>query len=103
MIHPPFCFYKLLRRFDAGDPTALAAVQGRYMDVSGLPTSLAEMQALVMSARDGFDQLPIDVRRAYDFDASQFVADYGSEHWVDVMGLKKDPPADPAPAPKEGE
>ena len=50
--------YNILRRHDAGDPSALAAVQGRYMDVSGLPTSLAEMQALVMSARDGFDQLP---------------------------------------------
>ena len=95
--------YNILRRHDAGDPTALAAVQGRYMDVSGLPTSLAEMQALVMYARDGFDQLPIDVRRAYDFDASLFVADYGSEHWVDVMGLKKDPPAESASAPKDGE
>ena len=95
--------YNILRRHDAGDPTALAAVHGRYLDVSGLPTSLAEMQALVMSARDGFDQLPIDVRRAYDFDAAQFVADYGSEHWADVMGLKKDPPAEPVSAPKEVE
>ena len=65
--------YNILRRHAAGDPTALAAVEGRYMDVSGLPTSLAEMQALVMSARDGFDQLPIEVRRAYDFDAAKFV------------------------------
>ena len=34
--------YNILRRHDAGDPTALAAVQGRYIDVSGLPTSLAD-------------------------------------------------------------
>ena len=95
--------YNILRRHDAGDPTALAAVQGRYMDVSGLPTSLADMQALVMSARDGFDQLPIVVRRAYDFDAARFVADYGSEHWQSVMGVKKDPSVETAVVSKDGE
>ena len=43
------------------------------------------------------------MRRAYDFDAAQFVADYGSEHWQSVMGVKKDPPAEAAPVPKEGD
>lgn len=93
----------ILRRFNAGDKSAINVVQGSYLDVSGLPTSLAEMQSLVMRARDGFDQLPLEVRRTYDFDASRFVADYGSENWQSVMGLKKDPPAAPPAAPRDGE
>lgn len=79
----------ILRRAQLGDPSALAAVNGQYIDVTGLPRTLAELQSLIIRVEQDFDTLPLDVRRAYDFSAEKYVADYGSENWKKVLGIQE--------------
>lgn len=79
----------LLRRAQLGDPTALAAVDGQYIDVTGMPRTLAELQSLIMRVEQDFGRLPIDVRRAYDFSVEKYVADYGSDNWKKVLGIQE--------------
>ena len=81
----------ILRRAQLGDPTALAAVNGQYIDVTGFPRNLAELQSLIIRVEQDFERLPLDVRRAYDFSAEKYIADYGSENWKNVLGIQDQP------------
>lgn len=81
----------ILRRAQLGDPAALAAVNGQYIDVTGLPRTLAELQSLIIRVEQDFEAMPLDVRRAYDFSAEKYVADYGSDNWRKVLGIEEQP------------
>lgn len=81
----------ILRRASLGDPSALAAVNGQYIDVTGLPRTLAELQSLIIRVEQDFERLPLDVRRAYDFSAEKYVADYGSDNWKKILGIQEQP------------
>ena len=82
----------LLARYKAGDVTALDQVKGQYIDISQAPTSLAEMYSFVKNASEYFNGLPLDVRKAYDFNPASFIADIGSDEWTKLM-TPKAPPA----------
>ena len=45
---------------------------------------------VVITAENDFNKLPLEVRRAYNFSASEYIADIGSDKWADLLGLKKD-------------
>lgn len=76
----------VVRRLSVGD-TSMLRPEGVYADVTDLPNDLAGMQNLILRIKSEFDQLPLDVRKAYDFSAEKYVADYGSDEWRKVMGI----------------
>ena len=72
--------YKLLDRYRSGDISALQHVQGQYLDHIDAPKTLAEAYEFIHNAKSFFENLPLDIRKEYDHDASKFVADLGSDH-----------------------
>ena len=61
------------------------------MDLTQLPTTFAEMHQKIIDAKNEFDALPLDIRSAYEFDVSKFIADIGTDHWFNLMNpVKKD-------------
>lgn len=65
--------YNLIDRFCKGDVSALAQRVGQYLDVVGLPSTLAEAQQLMIDVQNKFDHLPADVRAKFDNSVNVYV------------------------------
>ena len=68
-----------------GDINLIQRVQAQYMDIADAPQTLAEAYEMVHNVKSAFDNMPLDVRKEYDHDASRFIADFGTDHFNSVM------------------
>lgn len=65
--------YNLIDRFTRGDINALNQRVGQYLDVVGLPSTLAEAQQLMIDVQTKFDRLSADVKAKFDNSVSVYV------------------------------
>lgn len=65
--------YNLIDRFARGDVSALSQRVGQYLDVVGLPSTLAEAQQLMIDVQNKFDHLDADVKAKFDNSVSVYV------------------------------
>lgn len=54
--------YRILERFSNGDINALNRAQGKFIDATVLPTTLAEVHSIINKATTDFFSLPKEVR-----------------------------------------
>lgn len=79
----------IIRRATLGDPTALTATQGAYLDTTDMPKSLAEMQDAIINATNDFNNLPLEIKLKFDQSAEKYISMYGTNEWAEIMGLTK--------------
>lgn len=93
----------LLARFARGDEHALSKVQGIYGDFTHMPTTYAELAQRVTDAENLFNNLPLDIRKEFNFSASEFFASIGTEKYETVFKDYNDKlvPPEAAPVPVE--
>lgn len=98
----------LLQRYAAGDPGALARVQGAYGDFTQMPSTFAEALNTIIAAEQYFNGLPVDVRAKFGHDFNRFIASMDSPTWLSDAGIVPPnstpdpmliPPSDPASVP----
>lgn len=77
----------ILARAAAGDTEILNQRQGYYMDITNTPATLAEAQNEILKLKQGFEQLPPEVREKFDNSVEKFVQSFGSEDWAKNMGF----------------
>lgn len=65
--------YNLIDRFNRGDVNALNQRVGQYLDVVGLPNTLAEAQQLMIDVQNKFDRLDADIKAKFDNSVSVYV------------------------------
>lgn len=70
----------LYQRFCNGDVTALAQVQGTFLDSLGLPRDLRGMYDMINAYQHVYDNLPEDMRAKYTF--GSWLEQAGSESWI---------------------
>lgn len=87
----------ILAKYASGDASVLSRRQGVYADFTEMPQTYAEMLNMVHSAEAAFDALPLEIRQKFDMSMSSWLASYGSEEWIDKMGIRPEP--DPVPEP----
>lgn len=63
-----------LKRFALGDESALQVTQGAYGDFTTFPKTFAEVLQVMINSEDYFNQLPIDIRRNFDFNFNKFLS-----------------------------
>lgn len=78
----------ILLRYELGDTSALEKRQGQYIDITDLPTNFADIMKTVITAENQFNELPLEIRKEYNFSPSEYIADIGSEKWLGLLGLK---------------
>lgn len=78
---------RIVKRALEGDYTALNAMNGVYADISDAPRSLAEAQAMIINAKNEFYDLPIEIREKFNQNAEEYVAEMGSQAWMDKLGI----------------
>lgn len=78
----------IIARAAAGDPNALNQRRGTYADITDTPKNLAEAQNIILKLSTEFDKLPTEIRSKFDNSKEKFIRDFGSDSWVEAMGLK---------------
>lgn len=84
---------KILERCMAtGDYTILNKARGQYMDLTETPANIFEAQQKIKEAEKTFETLPLEIRKAYNHNFSEYLQDVGSEKWMNLVGLKEPEP-----------
>lgn len=78
----------ILARALLGDDEALNRVEGKYIDTTEMPKTLAEAQNMIIKMKTEFDSLPIEVRKEFNFSPEQFIATAGTEEWAKALGYE---------------
>lgn len=85
----------ILKRFANGDTSALSKTQGMYGDFTMAPKTYAEMLDRITKAEAYFQSLPVETREKFDHNFGKFVAEMGSEAWLDTVGVRPAAPTAP--------
>ena len=72
------------------DPSVLERKMAMYDDFTDAPKTLMEAQNLMVSAENIWNTLTAAEREEFNGEFSQFIAAYGSEKWLRVMGFTND-------------
>lgn len=75
----------IIKRHTLGDPTALNKYAVQFMDVNGMPTTLAEAQQSIINMENIFSSLPLNIRQQYNHNPKEFIADFGSEKFKKIF------------------
>lgn len=75
----------LLQRYAQGDETALNNKPGFFADVSEFPESLAEWNDSFRTANKQFNDLPEDIRAAFNNNAAEFWTCFGTEAFAKIL------------------
>lgn len=88
--------YNILARYQRGDLSVLSANAGQFMDVTSMPTTLAEAQQKLIDVRNRFEQMPLEIRQQFGNSVDQFIEAVSTGSAKDILGALS--PADPVPA-----
>lgn len=83
----------LVKRYENGDASALARLQGVYMDTTGIPRDPTDAHNLVRKAHEIFDNLDESVKARFNNSFETFISTFGIS--TDVAKAEK------VEAPKE--
>ena len=89
--------HKIMDRFNAGDTAALQKVQGMFGDFSQMPQTYAGLLNHMIEAEQTFMSLPLETREKFGQSFHAWLAQAGSESWLEAMGMVT-PPATGKPA-----
>lgn len=78
---------RIMERVINGDMTALSA-KGEYMDITGAPTSLMEIQNMIVNATTEWENLQDEVKERFE-SLEEFLSTAGEEEWLKKMGIQK--------------
>ena len=87
--HAESCDIKIMiARLQSGDTSMIRNVS--YMDITDMPKNLAEAYQMVNQATADFNNLPLEVRREYEFNPENYIHDLGTDHWKELVFQKKE-------------
>lgn len=66
--------YNIIDKYQKGNLEILNQTAGHFIDVTGFPTSLADAQKQIIQAEAFFGQLPLDLRKEFDYSSSVFLS-----------------------------
>lgn len=64
----------IVRRFSAGDASALNANAASYLDLTAAPQDLMDAHVKLAKSREYFEALPVSIRKAYEFNFEKFLS-----------------------------
>lgn len=70
-----------------GDMSGLMVGKPVYADFTNAPSTLAEAQNMLIAVEQEFEKLPLEIRAKFDHSATKYIAEYGTENWMNNMGL----------------
>lgn len=80
--------YNILNKYQNGDQeiiNKLTAMDGMYGDYTNTPKTLAEAQQTVIDAHNQFNDLPLELRKEFNYSATEFLASLSNGGFDKVM------------------
>ena len=71
---PDTLIYNIIAKFERGNVDILNQRAGQYVDITGLPKTLAEAENIIIKSNRFFDSLPLDVRNRFGNSSSSFLS-----------------------------
>lgn len=93
----------ILHAVAMGDLSALQNRELMYVDTTEMPTSMMEVQNMVIKAKEQFSTLPPEVREKFNDSADMYINTMGTKDWLDKMSEYNKGIADIAAAKAEAE
>lgn len=84
----------IMKRFELGETNLLKPDRGMIVDITNVPTNIPDVMKIVLTAKQQFDSLPMDIRETYNFSPEEFIADIGSLKWNSLMYPEQPKPTD---------
>lgn len=81
---------KLMLRFSLGDESAINVRSGEFLDVTKMPTTLAELFDRSVQAEQLFEKLPTDLKEMFNNSASEFFAEYDTKSFNEKIDKYND-------------
>lgn len=81
----------ILQRFALGETDVLNKYQSSFIDTTVFPKTYAEFQQNLIDANNMFDSLTAEMKQRFNNSASEFFAEYGSDDWLNKLGLQRKP------------
>lgn len=75
----------IIKRFTAGDMSALQRGNPVFMDLLGAPKTLAEAYELTTRAEKAFEGLPSEIRNRFDQNFYKFLSAAGTPEWIEML------------------
>jgi hypothetical protein len=88
----------LMKRYANGDVDALSQKQGFYGDFLDFPKTYAEALNHMNEMERQFMALPVETREKFGNSFTEFLAASGEADFLERLGIKKEPDAEPVPA-----
>lgn len=88
----------LMKRYANGDVDALSQKQGFYGDFLDFPKTYAEALNHMNEMERQFMALPVETREKFGNSFTEFLAASGEADFLERLGIKKEPVAEPVPA-----
>lgn len=66
----------IIKRYEAGDMTALQKAQGFFTDATNIPVDMADMLNKLNRAEMEFDKLPAHIKKMYGNDFTRFICTF---------------------------
>lgn len=76
----------IIKRAMNGEIGALEKANGQYIDISDAPKTMLEAQDMILRIKNEFEELPLETKRAFDFNVEVYVSKYGTNEWLNLMG-----------------
>lgn len=81
---------KLMLRFSLGDTSAINVREGQFLDVTSMPTTLAEVFDKAIQAEQLFNELPTDLKEMFNNSPSEFFAKFDSKEFNEKIAKYND-------------
>lgn len=82
--------YNIIDKYQKGNLDVLNKTSGHFFDVTGFPTSLAEAQKQIIQAESFFGQLPLELRKEFDYSSSVFLSKIADGSAFEILKPKSD-------------
>lgn len=86
-----------------GDTSLLQQRKAEFVDLTETPSNIFEAQQKIQEAEKTFMELPTNIKEAYNNNFNEYLADVGSDKWLELVGLKEKTPEEIKPNPEKGE
>lgn len=71
--------------YDTNDMSILNVREAEYMDISEMPNNIYEAHRKIKEMENYFSTLPVEIRAKFDHNFDKFVAEAGTEEWIQKM------------------
>lgn len=75
----------IMARVAKGDLEALRKAEPQYIDTTTMPSSMMEVQNLIVRSKEEFEKFPGEIKRLFNYSPEQYINEMGTPEYLEKM------------------